>query len=179
MPAVVEHTDEARRLLVETREQAEAEYAAAESRGDPVGTTVWGRVSEQTRKLALIHAISENHLAPRIGLAAVQWASAFAMHQTRRMLFMAAGHVADNPFHAECLKAVEKLRAAPGGELPHSVLLKRMKMDSKNFAMLIDTLVEQGDIKVISTARPGWHVRTYRLSTGVKLGGETSRGGET
>ena len=101
------------------------------------------------------------------------------MHQTRRMLFMAAGHVAENPFHAECLKALEKLRAAPSGELPHSVLLKRMKMDAKNFAMLVDTLVEQGDIKVISTARPGWHVLAYRLSTGVKLGGEISRGGET
>jgi hypothetical protein len=78
-----------------------------------------------------VYAVSENHLAPRIGLAAVEWASAFVMHQTRRMLFMAAGHVAENPFHAECLKAVEKLRNVPGNELPHSVLLKRMKMDSR------------------------------------------------
>ncbi len=101
------------------------------------------------------------------------------MHQTRRMLFMAAGHVAENPFHAECLKAVEKLRNAPGHELPHSVLLKRMKMDSKSFGMLVETLVQQGDIEVSTTARPGWHVRSYRLAGGVKVGGETSPGGET
>ncbi len=179
VPVVIEHTDEARRLLVETRERAEAEYTAAEGKGDSVGTTVWGRVSEQVRKLALLYAVSENHLAPRIGLAAVEWASAFVMHQTRRMLFMAAGHVAENPFHAECLKAVEKLRNAPGNELPHSVLLKRMKMDSKSFTMLVETLEQQGDIEVMTTARPGWHVRSYRLAGGVKHEGETSAGSET
>lgn len=179
VPAVVEHSDEARRLLVETRKSAEAEYTKAEAGGDPVGTTVWGRVSEQTRKLALLYAISENHQSPRIGLAAVQWASAFVMHQTKRMLFMAAGHVAENPFHAECLKAVEKLRNAPGNELPHSVLLKRMKMDAKTFAGLIETLCQQGEIEAVTTARPGWHMRSYRLASGVKLAGETSPGGES
>ena len=179
VPAVVEHTDEARRLLIETRKAAEAEYTKAEAKSDPVGTTVWGRVSEQTRKLALLYAISENHQSPRIGLAAVEWASAFVMHQTKRMLFMAAGHVAENPFHAECLKAVEKLRSAPGNELPHSVLLKRMKMDSKSFGMLVETLVQQGDIEITTTAKPGWPIRSYRLAGGVNLQGETSPGGES
>ena len=167
VPTVIDHTDEARRLLIETREQAEAEYTAAETKGDSVGTTVWGRVSEQTRKLALLYAVSENHLAPRIGLAAVEWASAFVMHQTRRMLFMAAGHVADNPFHAECLKALDRLRAAPGGVLPHSVLLKRMKMDSKTFTVLVETLAEQGDISIVQSPQSGRGGRptlAYRLT---------------
>ncbi len=179
VPTVVEHSGEAKRLLIETRERAEAEYTMAEARGDAVGTTVWGRVSEHVRKLALLHAVSENHMAPRIGLAAVEWASAFVMHQTRRMLFMAAGHVAENPFHAECLKVLEKLRNAPGNELPHSVLLKRMKMDAKSFAELVDTLAQQGDIVMAKTEKPGWPVRSYRLAGGVKLGGETSVGGES
>lgn len=179
VPAVIEHSDEARRVLVETRQQAEAEYNTAESKSDPVGTTVWGRVSEQVRKLALLYAISENHQSPCIGLAAVQWASAFVMHQTRRMLFMASQHVAENPFHAECLKAVEKLRKAPGHTLPHSVLLKRMKMDAKSFGMLIDTLLQQGDIEPVETKRAGWPNRAYRLTGGVNLDGETSPGGET
>jgi hypothetical protein len=178
VPAIIEHSDEAKRLLVETRREAEAEYGKSEARGDPVGTTVWGRVSEQTRKLALLYAVSENHASPRIGLAAVQWASAFMMHQTRRMLFMAAGHVADNPFHAACLQAVEKLRSAPGNELPHSVLLKRMKMDAKSFAMLVETLVQQGDIEVVTIPRAGTYLRSYRLAGAVNREGETSTGGE-
>ncbi len=177
-PTVIEHSDEAKRLLVEMRLEAEAEYSKAEEACDSVGTTVWGRVSEQVRKLALLHAISENHASPRIGLAAVQWASAFVMHQTRRMLFMAASHVAENPFHAECLKLLEKLRDAPGNELAHSVLLKRMKMDAKTFSVLIETLAQQGDIEVVTVPRAGSAIRTYRLAGWVKPDGETSDGGE-
>ena len=182
VPAVVEHGHEARKLLIATRQQAEIEYASAEQRSDTVGTTVWGRVSEQVRKLALLYAVSEDHLSPRISLAAVEWASRFVMHQTRRMLFMAAGHVAENPFHADCLKAIEKLRSAPGGEVPHSVLLKRMKMDTKAFAALIDTLCQQGDVEVVTAPTSGRLMRSYRLvgvvKEGVKEAGETSAGGE-
>ena len=178
VPTIIEHTDDAKRLLIETREQAEAEYSKAEDGCDSVGTTVWGRVSEQVRKLSLLYAVSENHQSPRIGLAAVQWASEFIMHQTRRMLFMAASHVADNPFHAECLKLLEKLRDAPGKELPHSVLLKRMKMDAKTFGMLIETLAQQGDIEVVMASTPGRNMRAYRLVGAVKEGSETSAGGE-
>jgi hypothetical protein len=174
VPAVVEHTEEARRILIETREEAEAEYARAEADNDSVGTTVWGRVSEQARKLALLYAISENHQAPRIGLEAVRWASRFVTHQTRRMLFMAYNHVAENPFHAECLKLIRKLREAPGHQLAHSVLLKRMKIDAKSFAVLIETLCQQGELEVVTTPRAGWAVRGYRL-----VQGETSPGGET
>jgi hypothetical protein len=59
------------------------------------------------------------------------------LHQTRRMLFMAHNHVAENPFHAECLKLVRKLREAPNQQLAHSVLLKRMKIDAKTFQELV------------------------------------------
>jgi hypothetical protein len=163
VPAIVEQTEEAKRALIETREEAEAEYARAEQKADAVGTTVWGRVSEQTRKLSLLYAVSENHESPRIGLAAAQWASRIVMHQTRRMLFMAQAHVADNPFHAECLKLMQKLRDAPGRRLPHSVLLKRMKTDAKRFHELITTLAQQGDIEILTTPRAGSARVEYRL----------------
>ncbi|HUT61005.1 MAG TPA: bifunctional DNA primase/polymerase [Phycisphaerae bacterium] len=168
VPVVIEHTDEARRLLVETRLEAEAEYTKAEAASDVVGTTVWGRVSEQVRKLALVYAVSEDHLLPRIGQAAVEWASRFVMHQTRRMLFMAAMHVADNPFHAECLKVIQKLRDAPGQCLSHQVLLKRMKMKAKDFKDLIDTLVLGGDVAVQPLETAGRTGVVYRLPPRVK-----------
>ncbi|HUT57897.1 MAG TPA: hypothetical protein VNA25_08615, partial [Phycisphaerae bacterium] len=123
-------------------------------------------VSEQVRKLALLHAISENHQSPRIGLEAVRWASRFVLHQTRRMLFMAQAHVAENPFHAECLKLMQKLRDAPGQEIGHSVLLKRMKMEARRFMELIETLSQRGDIDVITVPRPGSYRRSYRLREG-------------
>ena len=41
VPTVVEHEEDAKGLLIETRLGAEAEYSKAEANGDPVGTTVW------------------------------------------------------------------------------------------------------------------------------------------
>jgi len=166
VPTVVEHSDAARKEIIDSRLEAEAEYGKAEADADPVGTTVWGRVSEHVRKLALIYAVSENHEQPEISLEAVQWASRFVMHQTRRMLFMAAGHVAENPFHAECLKLIEKLRGTPEHEMPHSALLKRMKVSAKAFQEILETLVQRGDVRIVpqtTATKPG--VR-YKLVEG-------------
>jgi len=144
-PAIVEHTPKAKELLIATRQEADAEYTQAEALSDPVGTTVWGRVSEHTRKLALIYAVSENHRSPRIDAPAVEWASQFVMHQTRRMLFMAAMHVAENPFHAECLKLLRKLRES-GGQMARRQLMRVMRCKALDFDQIISTLVQQGDI---------------------------------
>jgi len=167
VPVVVAQTEDAKRLLVEAREMAEAEYGKAEAQSDAVGTTVWGRVDEHIRKLALIYAVSQNHEAPQITLSAAQWAMQFVMHQTRRMLFMAGSHVAENPFHAECLKLMQKLRAVPDKTLSHSSLLKRMKMDARSFQELVSTLLQRGDIAIANSPQAGHGGRPtleYRLT---------------
>ena len=162
-PIIVAADEEARGLLAEARRTSETEYANSESRRDPIGTTVWGRVPEQVRKLALLYAVSANHQSPVINAAAVRWATEFMLHQTRRMLFMAHNHVAENPFHGECLKLVRKLREAPNQQLAHSVLLKRMKVDAKTFQELVTTLEQQGDLLTVLQATNGRPQRTYRL----------------
>ena len=148
VPTVIEHSDEGRQLLIECRRLADSEYAKAEAKSDPVGTTVWGRVSEQTRKLALIYAVSENHQSPRISLAAVQWASAFVMHQTRRMLFMASQHVAESEFDALIKRAVEILRQwreKNGAEalMPAWELRRRLKQRPSDFKDIVLELAER------------------------------------
>ena len=163
VPRVVPITQEAADILIKNRLEAEAEYGKAEALGDTVGTAVWGRVTEHARKLALVYAVSENHASPEVGKKAAQWARRFVMHQARRMLFMTQAHVAANPFHADCLKFLEKLRGAPGLELAHSVLLKRMKTDTKNFMLIVNTLEQRGDIVIRNNptaTKPG---RFYQL----------------
>jgi hypothetical protein len=86
-PRVVAADVHARTLLTEARVMSEAEYARAESSDDPVGTTVWGRVPEQIRKLALLYAISVDSLAPRIDGAAVEWATARRSSEPRTDLW--------------------------------------------------------------------------------------------
>jgi hypothetical protein len=163
VPLIVPQTDAAQTILDEARSEAEQEYARAEGLGDSAGTALWGRVAEHARKLALVYAVSENHLNPEIGREAADWASLFAIHQARRMLFMAQSHVAENPFHAECLKLLRKLRTAPGGELSHSVLLKRMKVDAKTFRVLISTLEQRGDIAIRTEISTGGGGQFYRM----------------
>jgi hypothetical protein len=164
VPQIVRHTEEAKRVLVETRLEAEAQYAKAEAADDSVGTTVWGRVSEHARKLALVYAVSENPHQPEIGKPAATWASRLVLYQARQMLFMAQSHAADNPFHAECLRFLEKLRNTPGHELPHSLLLKRMKTDAKSFSCLVTTLEQRGDIAIRTQATTGRTGRFYSLA---------------
>jgi len=163
VPTVVPLTDEAQKILDGARSEAEDEYAKSERLADTGGMALWGRVAEHARKLALIHAISENHFEPRIGRDAAQWASDFTSHQARRMQFMTQIHVAANPFHADCLKFLEKLREAPGRELPHSVLLKRMKTDAKTFHSLVTTLEQSGDLLVRTQLTAGRPARIYGL----------------
>ncbi len=165
VPAIVEQTDGALAQLVETREEAETEYARAEANNDSVGTTVWGRVSEQVRKLALLYAVSENYRSPRIGVEAARWASRFVLHQTRRMLLMASSHVADSEFDADCLKVIGKLRAAPDLTLSHSKLLKRMKRKSTELDEIMKTLILRGDVEPVPDQRtgPGPRAVSYRL----------------
>ncbi len=163
-PKTVPHTDEAKRLLVELREEAERAYSEAEARSDAVATTVWGRVSENARKLALLYAISENPRSPEIGAGAVCWATGLVLHQTRRMLYMASGYAAEGEFDELALRLLRKLREAADRRLPHSLLLKRMKLDAKAFRQLVETLVERGDVAVEVAKTAGRDAVTYRLA---------------
>jgi len=162
VPVVVDQTEEAKAFLAEAREQAEDEYSTAEKRNDALGTTVWGRVDEQTRKLALLHAISSDHHDPRIALPSVQWAHALITHQTKRMLFMASNYVADNPFEADCMKLIRKLREA-GGTLMHSAALKNMHMPSETFVKLIQTMEQRGEVQTLIQSTSGRPTRQYQL----------------
>ena len=145
IPHIVQYTNEAQTLLIDARRQCESEYALAEERGDAVGTTVWGRTNEHIRKLALLYAISTNHREPSIDTAAALWATRFATHQTRRMLFMAQNHVAANPFHAECLKFLRRLTES-GGRMGRNKLMRSMHLKMADFDQIVSTLLTQGDI---------------------------------
>lgn len=145
-PTVVPLDDEASVAIEELRLKTEAEYDIAQDQQDEVARTVWSRTCEQAKKLALIYACSENHEQPVIRLPAVEWATEFAMHQARRQLFLAAIHVAENPFHAACLKLMKKLRESPEQCLPRRELMRAMRCKAADFDQLIGTLIQQGDL---------------------------------
>lgn len=163
-PRVVPVNEAAAAVFAEVRQEADAEYAVAEMEDDTVGMTVWGRVFENTHKFALIHAVSENREQPAIGEPAATWAQRLSMHLTRRMLFMAQANVAANPFDAQCLKFKENLRTAPGHEMSHTDLLRRMKLPAKFFHAVVGTLMEGGAIRKRSVRTGGRSRCVYSLT---------------
>jgi hypothetical protein len=162
-PRAVSCTPEAQEAVAALQKQADAEYDRAHADNNEAARVAWSRTHENTKKLALLRACSVDRVNPKVDLAAVEWASEFAMHQTRRQLFLAAEYVAENPFHAACLKIVRKLREAPDRRMAHQVLLKRMKIRAKDFKELIETLMNRGDVVAESVHTPGRTGVFYRL----------------
>lgn len=148
-PPAAAYQGEAGKILFDFQRQSDLMHRQTEA-NDEVAKAVWSRAAENARKLALLYGCSENPLEPAITEEAAQWAITFVNHQIRRQLYMAGIYAAENNFHADCLKLKEKLRNAPGKEMPHSMLLKRMKTDKDSFKKIIETLVEQADVRVES-----------------------------
>jgi len=164
-PATVPYTPEAKELLAEGRHQADAEYARAEQRGDEIAMAQWARANEHARKLALVYAVSENHRQPEITRSAAEWAIRFVNHLVRKMLAQANAHVADNPFHKLCLKALEAIRMA-GGALSQSALLQKLKISARMAGEITNTLEQQGLITTEVEATGGRPRRMFKLIGG-------------
>ena len=68
------------------------------------------------------------------------------------MLFMASTRVSESEFDATCKRFIEILRSAPGQELAHGAMLRRMRMETKTFQALVATLEQRADIVIKITA---------------------------
>ena len=157
-PTIVPMTDAAQTLIREVREMARQYQNEANAVDDAVHSAIWSRVRQTTHKLALIHAISENHRAPRIDVNAVSWARDFSVHQARRMLFMAQGHVSDDEFDEACKKA---LRVLTGWRSKHgndAIMVawrfrQRMNLHPQKFKDVVFELEQRQQIQFVT--KPG------------------------
>jgi len=146
--AIIPQTKEATAALNQNQAEVDQEYHKADKANDPVAASVWARANETARKLALLYAISENHERPKIDEKAAQWASAFAMHQARRMLYMASAYVADSTHEQMSLRLKQLLRNAPEQTMSRSRLLRKMKIDARQFNLLIETQISSGTLEI-------------------------------
>lgn len=163
-PPIAPYQGNAGTMLFDFQRQSDLNYRATEA-NDEVSKAVWSRAAESARKLALLYACSENHHQPAITEAAARWAMEFVNHQIRRQIYMASIYAAENTFHAQCLKLKEKLRKSPGRSMPHSELMRNMHLDKDSFKKLIDTLDEQGDIRIESLPQVTKKGVIYKLWT--------------
>lgn len=167
-PHVVPLEPDAMEAMTALQRMTEAEYDRAEEMKDEVGRTAWSRTCENAGKLALLYACSANHENPVIGLPAVEWASAFAMHQTRRQLFLAASYVATTEFDGLCKKLVRYLTrcrdSQKGYPVPDWKLRRHLALNPKVHEGVTEALVKQERIQFVTIPgktkpRSGWILR--------------------
>jgi hypothetical protein len=162
-PAVVPYTEEGYVVLDTFATAADQAYDAATRRGNRVEAILWTRACENATRLALNYAVSRDRFAPLIDHEVATWAVRFVEHLVRRMLFLASTHVAENPFHAECLKLLRKLREA-GGQMARRELMRLMHCKAADFDQIIGTLVQQGDIQLVEVPTRTKPALGYRLT---------------
>jgi hypothetical protein len=167
-PRTVPMDAEAIEAFVELQRMSEAEYDTAEDRKDEVGRTAWSRTCENAGKLALLYACSENHENPVIGRAAVRWAADFAMHQTRRQLYLATSYMAANEFDGYCKQALRFLTRCRGSgkdyPVPDWLLRRRLALNPTLYNNVLEALKCQERIELVNVPqkrkpRTGWVLR--------------------
>lgn len=119
-PILVPTTPEARRTIKDFKDSIDnGAYKSARTELDDPGMALWSRAGEKAHRLALIYACSANRENPVIALDAVRWATAFAMHQTQRMLHMVHRHASESEFDAKrkrLLDILERWRTLHGDD---------------------------------------------------------------
>ncbi len=118
----------------------------------------YNRTEENARKLAVIHACSENPQSPFIGVASAKWGCDLALYLTRRLVYLADQNVADNETHDRRNRVFRLIVAAGEGGITRKALITRCRfLRSRELNEIIDSLAAADEItieKVESARRP-------------------------
>lgn len=139
-------------------EAFEAELNDAKTAGEGEGLDVLlGRSLEKSLKLAMIAAKAEDANAREVKAAHLEWAIAYVRHYDNDLLRAVRRNRVESVTDGDLKRAIEFIRhakkyskdarfgeACAAGAMPHSKLLKLMKMPAKQFNDLMDTAIESG-----------------------------------
>jgi len=150
-PAVIEYTEEAKRVMQDLETQARRERTGK----NETIATLWTRTTEKARKLALIHACSASPQAPRVDGVSAEWAARLSAFLTRKMIFTAWEWVSENPYEANRKRVLREIRASQDG-LTKTELLRRTKyLQRKDRDEIVQSLIETGEIRPVTEETGG------------------------
>ena len=72
-------------------------------------------------------------------------------------------HVANNPFHAECLRLKKRLADRPDRTMQRRELMRSMTLKANDFDQVIQTLIQQEEIELATVQTKTKSARGYRL----------------
>jgi hypothetical protein len=109
--------------------------------------SVYSRVAENAAKLSLIHAVSCNHHAPRIGAESFAWGREIALWAANIMMREVVRHVADNDVERDIKKVYNHIRDAGSDGIRQRDLLRKLKgIRAKDLEDICGRLYETGEI---------------------------------
>lgn len=142
-PLVVPYSDAASEVMSQLEESSRDERRG---RSETIAT-LWTRVTEKARKLALLYACSENHIQPIVSRAGAEWSAALSCYLTRSLLFVADAWIAENPFQAKCKRVLRIIRATgPVGMRKRELIRATQFLTKKEREEALDMLLTVGDV---------------------------------
>jgi hypothetical protein len=167
-PRLVPAAPDALAAFAELRKRIDATcYGPCRAAQDEAGMALWARAYEKARRLALIYACSVDRENPVVTPEAADWAGAFALHQTRRMLYMARQHASESEFDARrkrLLDVLEQWRRQHGDEwMPLWRVNRKLPWSNREHEEVRDTLIQQRLIEYRVTTTRGRPGAVYRL----------------
>ena len=138
-PVIVVETDEAKSLFRDLRTSIDDISEKLFTSDLRAAAALYCRLFEKARKLAVLHAISENPERPVMTPDAVRWATAFATHVTKKMLYEAQFNISEVSFDRLKQRAVGII-TRNGGEIERSALLRSLHVDAATLQRILLTL---------------------------------------
>ncbi|MCQ2390460.1 MAG: DUF3987 domain-containing protein [Kiritimatiellae bacterium] len=138
-PIVVTESPEAKLKIAELRTGSDAIARRLFESDLRTAAALYCRLYEKAMKLALLYAISENPEQPELGVPALQWATRFAMHVTKKMLYESQFNVAEGAFDRLKQRTIG-LMIKHGGSMERSTLLKNLHVDAGTLQRILLTL---------------------------------------
>jgi len=153
------------RMLPEVRDAWEQLDDQARGRAEnAAGRAIYARTAENTARLALVAAISNDPVEPLIGVDEFRWAREFALWSSNRLVAEVARKVSDSKAEAETKRVAEIVREA--GQLSRSDLLRRcFFLRRRELEDVLSMLLQSGVLveqRVSTPGKPGPAAITYR-----------------
>lgn len=114
---------------------------------DPSSRSVYSRVAENAAKLALIHAVSVDHTAPRIDAESFTWGREVALWAANIMMREVARHVADNDVERDIKRVLNLIRdSGADGIRQRDILRMCRSIRARDVEEICRRLRETGEI---------------------------------
>lgn len=131
----------------------------------PLGT-IWTRVVENARKLAILHACSADGIAvAEVAHESARWAVNLAKNRAERMEYLASTRVSENDFDRDRLRLLRIIENTGGAGATKTELTRKARgIKPEDQIKLLNAMILAGDIEKANQKTGGRQQETYRAT---------------